>query len=85
MGGCLRVEGLEVKEGGKKVLSDLSFSLPPSSVTVLLGRNGSGKTTLLKVLCGEKERAPEESSFPPLLFPSPLSPKIRLPQCWEDA
>ncbi|MBO6018983.1 MAG: ATP-binding cassette domain-containing protein [Aeriscardovia sp.] len=75
MGGCLRVEGLEAKEGEKKVLSDLSFSLPASSVTVLLGKNGSGKTTLLKVLCGEKEKSAGR-----VIFPSPSFSLAFVPQ-----
>lgn len=64
MGGCIRVEGLEAETGGRKVLKDLSFSLPPSSLTVLLGKNGSGKTTLLKVVSGEKEKSSGTVSFP---------------------
>lgn len=62
--GCVRVEGLEAETEGKKVLKDLSFSLPPSSITVLLGGNGSGKTTLLRVMNGEKEKSSGTISFP---------------------
>ncbi|MBQ1298938.1 MAG: ATP-binding cassette domain-containing protein [Aeriscardovia sp.] len=75
MGGCLRVEGLEVESGGRKILENLSFSLPPSSITVLLGRNGSGKTTLLKTLCGEKEK-----SSGSVLFSSPSFSLAFVPQ-----
>lgn len=75
MGGCLRVEGLEAANGGRKVLSGISFSIPPSSVTALLGRNGSGKTTLLKVLCGEKEK-----SAGSVLLPSPSFSLAFVPQ-----
>ncbi len=39
---------LSAFRGGKPILSDLSFSLTPQTLTVLLGRNGSGKSTLLQ-------------------------------------
>ena len=34
------------------ILRDLSFQIPESRFTVLLGRNGSGKSTLLRILAG---------------------------------
>jgi phospholipid/cholesterol/gamma-HCH transport system ATP-binding protein len=34
------------------VLSDLSFSVAPGSMTILLGESGSGKTVLLKLILG---------------------------------
>lgn len=33
--------------GARKILSDISFTLPPQEITALLGKNGSGKSTLL--------------------------------------
>jgi ABC-type sugar transport system ATPase subunit len=33
-------------------LEDISFSVPPATYAVLMGRTGSGKTTLLEILCG---------------------------------
>lgn len=65
MGGCVEVKGVWALCGKKEALQGVSFSLPPGSVTVLLGSNGSGKTTLLKVLAGEKEMAAGEISLPP--------------------
>lgn len=38
--------------GQTTVLSGVSFSVPPGSVTALVGPNGSGKTTTLHVLAG---------------------------------
>jgi len=38
--------------GGSHILRDVSLSVQPGKVTVLLGRNGVGKTTLLKCLMG---------------------------------
>ena len=34
---------------GREVLSDTSFKLSSSDMTVLLGRNGAGKSTLFKI------------------------------------
>jgi subfamily B ATP-binding cassette protein MsbA len=36
--------------GGRSVLSDVSFTVPAGSVTALVGRSGSGKTTLAGLL-----------------------------------
>lgn len=38
--------------GTKKVLNDLSLSVPQGSVFGLLGKNGAGKTTLIKCILG---------------------------------
>jgi zinc transport system ATP-binding protein len=38
-----------VTRGGKYVLREVSFAVPPGSVFGLIGPNGGGKTTLLKV------------------------------------
>lgn len=38
--------------GDKRVLDDLSLTLPETGVTVLSGPSGCGKTTLLRVLAG---------------------------------
>ena len=38
--------------GAKRVLDEVSFSVPKGSVTAFLGRNGSGKTTTLRIILG---------------------------------
>ena len=43
---------LGVRLGGRDVLADVSFSLPPHGLVALVGPNGAGKTTLLRALCG---------------------------------
>lgn len=42
----LEVKNLSVRYGGKTVLDNVSFSLRPHRLTVLVGRNGAGKSTV---------------------------------------
>jgi len=50
---CLRVEGLCCKyKGTQKGITDISFTVPKGSFTVITGRVGAGKTTLLRTLLG---------------------------------
>jgi len=48
----LFVDNLEYRYGTLTVLSDLSFSLSPGQVSLLVGQNGSGKSTLLRCIAG---------------------------------
>ena len=38
---------------GRPLLADVTFRVPASSVTALIGPNGTGKTTLLRIAAGE--------------------------------
>jgi len=49
---AVAVEGLRVVRGHRPVLDHLTFSIPPGSVTGLLGPSGGGKTTLLRSIVG---------------------------------
>ena len=54
-GAEVRVEGLGFQYEGPHspwVLKDVSFQMPPGSVTAVVGPSGSGKTTLLKLMLG---------------------------------
>ena len=48
----LSVEDLHVRFGGSHILQGVSFDVPRTGVTALLGRNGVGKTTTLKAILG---------------------------------
>lgn len=48
----LALEDVHVRYGGSHVLQGVSFDVPATGVTALLGRNGVGKTTTLKAILG---------------------------------
>lgn len=47
---AIEVAALSKAFGGRKVIDDLSFSLPSGAFLVVFGPNGAGKTTLLRML-----------------------------------
>jgi ABC-2 type transport system ATP-binding protein len=47
--------GLTKRLGGRTVVSDVSFTCAPGTVTGFLGPNGAGKTTTMRMLCGLSE------------------------------
>ncbi|GLI91578.1 ABC transporter ATP-binding protein [Methylocystis echinoides] len=49
---ALSVRGLSKAYGNRNVVGPLDFSLPPGSVTALLGGNGAGKTTTIGMVMG---------------------------------
>jgi ABC-2 type transport system ATP-binding protein len=49
---AIRVSGLRVDRGGKRVLFDLDGEVARGRVTGLLGPSGSGKTTFLRAIVG---------------------------------
>lgn len=48
----LRVEGLTYSRGTRRLFKDLTVTLAPGELLVVLGENGSGKTSLLRMLVG---------------------------------
>ena len=52
----LRVEGLNARIAGQQVVEDVSFTVPATGVTALLGRNGVGKTSTIKAIIGLIDR-----------------------------
>ncbi|MBD3782957.1 MAG: ABC transporter ATP-binding protein [Micrococcales bacterium] len=52
MSSVLVLDDVHVRYGGSHVLQSVSFEVPDTGVTALLGRNGVGKTTTLKAVLG---------------------------------
>ncbi|WP_045458433.1 heme ABC transporter ATP-binding protein [Sporocytophaga myxococcoides] len=48
----LKVCSVSFEIGGKKILQDISLTLEPGKMNLILGPNGSGKSTLIKVFSG---------------------------------
>jgi iron complex transport system ATP-binding protein len=48
----LAAQNLNVTLAGRRVLNDISLSLPSGHLVALVGPNGAGKTTLLRALAG---------------------------------
>ena len=48
----LALDDVHVRYGGSHVLQGVTFDVPATGVTALLGRNGVGKTTTLKAIIG---------------------------------
>ncbi len=49
--GGLELRGLTVELGGRKILDDVSFTVPAGTTTAIVGRTGAGKTTLVEAVC----------------------------------
>jgi branched-chain amino acid transport system ATP-binding protein len=49
----LSVRDLSVRLGGSHILQGVTFDVPETGITALLGRNGVGKTTTLRALVGQ--------------------------------
>jgi branched-chain amino acid transport system ATP-binding protein len=49
----LRLEGLCKRFGGLTAIDDISFDIPPSSISAIIGPNGAGKTTLFNLITGQ--------------------------------
>jgi branched-chain amino acid transport system ATP-binding protein len=48
----LQVANLDVRLGGRPILTDVSIAVPEGGLVTILGRNGVGKTTLLRTISG---------------------------------
>ncbi|MDT0165878.1 ABC transporter ATP-binding protein [Actinotalea sp. AC32] len=57
MTAVLEVEHLSASIGGQLVVEDVSFSVPATGVTAVLGRNGVGKTSTIKAVLGLIDRS----------------------------
>jgi ABC-2 type transport system ATP-binding protein len=50
--GGISAQGLTKRYGDKTVVSDLTFTVRPGTVTGFLGPNGAGKSTTMRMLLG---------------------------------
>ena len=50
MSARVTVDNLSLNRAGRKILSRVSFSVEPGSVTLLIGPSGSGKSTVLRAI-----------------------------------
>src|ERR1700710_1531051 len=48
----VEVEGLTKSFGSQNIWSDVTLSLPPGEISVMLGPSGTGKSVFLKTLVG---------------------------------
>ncbi len=51
----IEVDKLRKGFGGRVLIEDLSFSLPPGGIVGIMGPNGVGKTTLFKMIIGDQQ------------------------------
>lgn len=76
------VEGLSCELAGRKVLSDIGFSVAEGAILGILGPNGSGKTTLLRCLAGlqvpSAGRIRIDGADPRALRPAELARRLAL-------
>lgn len=59
----LSVRGLSARIAGQQVVEDVTFDVPATGVTALLGRNGVGKTSTIKGILGLIERRGEVTFY----------------------
>lgn len=52
---CLRVQNLNVRIGGDKILQNVNMHVHCGQMVALIGPNGAGKSTLLKAILGQRE------------------------------
>ncbi|GAA2529311.1 ABC transporter ATP-binding protein [Winogradskya humida] len=50
----LAAQNLTVRYGETRVISDITFSVPPGSLIAIIGPSGAGKSTLLRALTGAR-------------------------------
>jgi ATP-binding cassette ChvD family protein len=57
----VEAEGLSKGYGDRRLIHDLSFSLPRGGIVGIIGPNGVGKTTLFRIIVGEEK--PDEGTL----------------------
>ena len=59
----VEVQGVSVRFGAIKALSDVSFTVAPGSIHAIIGPNGAGKSTMFNVLSGVYQAAEGQVQF----------------------
>jgi branched-chain amino acid transport system ATP-binding protein len=59
----VEVEGVSVRFGAIKALSDVSFTVVPGTIHAIIGPNGAGKSTMFNVLSGVYKAASGDVRF----------------------
>jgi len=49
---AIRLEGVSLNRGGRRVLDDLHLAIPARGITAIMGPNGAGKSLSLRVMAG---------------------------------
>ncbi|MFD0858813.1 energy-dependent translational throttle protein EttA [Roseovarius aquimarinus] len=57
----IEVNNLSKSFGDRKLIDNLSFSLPPGGIVGVIGPNGAGKSTLFKMITGQEQ--PDEGTI----------------------
>jgi iron complex transport system ATP-binding protein len=65
----LTLQNISVTRIGRRLVEDVSLTLTPGSLTVLMGENGAGKSTLLKTLSGEHTPSAGEAMLDGVALP----------------
>jgi len=76
----IEIDRLDVTISGRKILHDLSLTIPDGVWSCLVGPNGAGKTTLLKVLLGNTPYSGSVTSNGSEIFRSHLRNVAFVPQ-----
>jgi ATPase subunit of ABC transporter with duplicated ATPase domains len=51
----IQTEGVAKAYGGKLLVENMTFSLPPGGIVGVIGPNGAGKTTLFRMITGQEQ------------------------------
>ncbi len=72
----LEVQGMALANGPRWVVQELSLSVPPGALHMVLGERDTGKTALLEALAGRRslERGTVKLPGPAALIPQPVLP-----------
>jgi branched-chain amino acid transport system ATP-binding protein len=83
----LQIDGVTLRFGGVRALSDVSFSVAPGSITAVIGPNGAGKTSLFNTVSGFYRPSAGQVRFKGqdiTRVPAPLRAKMGLGRSFQN-